>query len=83
MLSKYSSVEIRHTRITDVRNHESLFELVADNSAVVQARTIILATGLLALKIAAGRKKDLDDCAILLLKTKIRIREQAQQVVDQ
>jgi hypothetical protein len=35
VLSKYSSVEIRHTRITDVRNHESLFELFADNSAVV------------------------------------------------
>jgi thioredoxin reductase len=45
-ISKYPSVEIRHTRITDVRNHESLFELVVDNSAVVQARTIILATGL-------------------------------------
>jgi thioredoxin reductase len=37
---------IRHTRITDVRNHEGLFELGASNSAVVQARTIILATGL-------------------------------------
>jgi hypothetical protein len=37
---------------------------------------------ILALKIAAGRKKDLDDCAILLPKTKIRTREQAQQVVD-
>jgi thioredoxin reductase len=45
-ISKYPSVEIRHTRITDVRNHESLFELVVDNSAVVQGRTIILATGL-------------------------------------
>jgi thioredoxin reductase len=45
-ISKYPSVEIRHTRITDVRNHEGSFELVADNSAVVQARTIILATGL-------------------------------------
>ncbi len=45
-ISKYPSVEIRHTRITDVRNHESLFELVVDNSTVVQARTIILATGL-------------------------------------
>ncbi|MBV9228503.1 MAG: NAD(P)/FAD-dependent oxidoreductase [Chloroflexi bacterium] len=45
-IRKYPSVEIRHTRITDVRNQESLFELVADNSAVVQARTIILATGL-------------------------------------
>src|SRR5579859_1038348 len=38
---------------------------------------------ILALKIAAGRKKDLDDCAILLPKTKIRTREQAQQVLDQ
>ncbi len=37
---------------------------------------------ILALKIAAGRKKDLDDCAILLPKTKIRTREQAQQVLD-
>jgi thioredoxin reductase len=45
-IRKYPSVEIRHTRITDVSNHESLFELGASNSAVVQARTIILATGL-------------------------------------
>ena len=29
-----------------------------------------------------GRQKDLDDCAILLLKTKIRTRKQAQQVLD-
>src|SRR5690242_11156540 len=41
-ISKYPSVEIRHSRITDVSNHESWFELVADNSAIVQARTIIL-----------------------------------------
>ncbi len=45
-ISKYPSVEIRPTRITAVGNHEGLFELVADNGAVVQARTIILATGL-------------------------------------
>jgi hypothetical protein len=38
---------------------------------------------ILALKIAAGRKKDLEDCAILLPRTKIRTREQAQQVLDQ
>ena len=37
---------------------------------------------MLALKIAAGREKDLDDCAILLAKTKIRTREQAQQLVE-
>lgn len=37
---------------------------------------------ILALKITAGRQKDLEDCAILLPKTKIRTREQAQQVLD-
>src|SRR5579863_8623668 len=37
---------------------------------------------ILALKITAGRQKDLDDCAILLSKTKIRTRKQAQQVLD-
>jgi hypothetical protein len=37
---------------------------------------------ILALKIAAGREKDLDDCAILLPNTSIRTREQAQHVVD-
>ena len=37
---------------------------------------------ILALKIAAGRDKDLADCAILLSKTRIRTREQAQQVVE-
>ncbi len=37
---------------------------------------------ILALKIAAGRDKDLADCAILLSKTQIRTREQAQQVVE-
>lgn len=37
---------------------------------------------ILALKIAAGRQKDLEDCAILLPKTKIRTRQQAQQVLD-
>ena len=45
-ISKYPSVAIRHTRITDVSNHEGRFELVEDNGTVVQARTIILATGL-------------------------------------
>lgn len=38
---------------------------------------------ILALKITAGRQKDLEDCAILLLKTKIRTRQQAQQLLDQ
>ena len=37
---------------------------------------------ILALKITAGRQKDLEDCAILLPKTKIRTRQQAQQVLD-
>jgi hypothetical protein len=37
---------------------------------------------ILALKITAGRQKDLDDCAILLAKTKIRTRKQAQQLLD-
>ena len=37
---------------------------------------------ILALKITAGRQKDLDDCAILLPKTQIRTRQQAQQVLD-
>jgi len=37
---------------------------------------------ILALKITAGRQKDLDDCAILLPKTKIRTRQQAQEVLD-
>jgi thioredoxin reductase len=45
-ISKYPSVEIQRTRITDVRNHENMFELVTDDNTVVQARTIILATGL-------------------------------------
>ena len=35
-----------------------------------------------AAKITAGRQKDLDDCAILLPKTKIRTCKQAQQVLD-
>ncbi len=38
---------------------------------------------ILALKITAGRQKDLDDCAILLPNTKIRTRKQAQQLLDQ
>jgi len=37
---------------------------------------------ILALKITAGRQKDLEDCAILLPKTKIRTLKQAQQVLD-
>ena len=37
---------------------------------------------ILALKITAGRQKDLEDCAILLPKTNIRTRKQAQQVLD-
>ena len=37
---------------------------------------------ILALKIIAGRQKDLDDCDILLPKTQIRTRKQAQQVLD-
>lgn len=36
---------------------------------------------ILALKITAGRQKDLADCVILLPKTKIRTREHAQQVL--
>ena len=37
---------------------------------------------ILALKITAGRRKDLDDCAILLAQTKIRTRQQAQKLLD-
>lgn len=37
---------------------------------------------ILALKIAAGREKDLDDCAILLPQTKITTRQQAKQLLD-
>jgi hypothetical protein len=37
---------------------------------------------ILALKITAGRQKDLDDGAILLAKTKFRTRKQAQQLLD-
>ena len=37
---------------------------------------------ILALKITAGRDKDLADCAILLAQTKIRTRQQAQQLLD-
>jgi len=37
---------------------------------------------ILALKITAGRQKDLEDCAILVPKTQIRTREQAQQLLD-
>lgn len=45
-ISKYPSVAIRDVRITDMRRHESGFELATDDGTVVQARTIILATGL-------------------------------------
>jgi thioredoxin reductase len=45
-ISKYPSVAIRQMRINEVSKHEGWFELVADNGEVVQARTIILATGL-------------------------------------
>lgn len=38
---------------------------------------------ILALKIMAGREKDVEDCAILLPKTRIRTREQVQQILDQ
>ncbi len=37
---------------------------------------------MLALKIAAGRDRDLADCAILLPQTYIKTRQQAQQVLD-
>jgi hypothetical protein len=37
---------------------------------------------ILALKIIAGREKDIDDCAILLPKTNIRTREQVQRLLD-
>jgi thioredoxin reductase len=45
-ISKYPSVAVRHTRITEVRPQENQFELVADDGEVVQARTVILATGM-------------------------------------
>ena len=38
---------------------------------------------ILALKILAGRTKDIHDCAILLSQTKIKTRQQAQQLLDQ
>jgi hypothetical protein len=37
---------------------------------------------IIALKIIAGREKDIDDCAILLPQTKIQTRQQAQQWLD-
>lgn len=37
---------------------------------------------ILALKIMAGRSKDLDDCAILLPHTRVKTRQQAQQLID-
>jgi thioredoxin reductase len=51
-LSNYPSVALRHARITEVSNYDSGFALVANegnastDGATVQARTIILATGL-------------------------------------
>jgi len=45
-ISAYPSVGIQHARITEVSNHEGVFELVVDVSTIIQARTIILATGL-------------------------------------
>jgi len=49
-LGKYSSVALRRARVTDVRRlqdgEESGFDLDADDGAMAQARTIILATGL-------------------------------------
>ncbi len=45
-ISKYPSVAIQHTRISNVSKHENWFELLADNGEVVQASNIILATGL-------------------------------------
>ena len=37
---------------------------------------------MLALKIMAGRDKDLTDCAILLPQTNIKTHQQAQQLLD-
>lgn len=45
-IKAYLSVERRQMRITDLRNLEGSFELVANNEEVFHARTIILATGL-------------------------------------
>jgi thioredoxin reductase len=45
-LSKYPSVELRQIRITDLRDLEGSFELVANNRETFRARTVILATGL-------------------------------------
>lgn len=45
-ISAYPSVAMRQTCIIDVSKHENSFELVANDGAVFQARTIILATGL-------------------------------------
>ncbi len=38
---------------------------------------------ILALKIVAGREKDLDDCVILLPRTQITTLQQARQLLDQ
>src|SRR5689334_11075469 len=45
-LSRYPSVALRHTRVTDVSNHASGFDLVSDDGTTVRATTILLATGL-------------------------------------
>lgn len=45
-ISKYPSVVMRNTRVADVSKQEDLFEVVEVNGEVIQARTIILATGL-------------------------------------
>jgi len=45
-ISRYPSVEMRQTRITNVSRHEDSFELVTNDGAVFRAKTIILATGL-------------------------------------
>lgn len=45
-LSKYPSVTLQPARVTDIRKLEDRFELIAGNGEVVQARTIILATGM-------------------------------------
>ncbi len=45
-ISKYPSVEIRQSRITDVSKSEDSFTLPENNDTVLQAKTVILATGL-------------------------------------
>ncbi|GCE07208.1 NAD(P)/FAD-dependent oxidoreductase [Dictyobacter aurantiacus] len=45
-ISAYPSVSIQQARVTAVHKHDDEYELVVDNGTTVQARTIILATGL-------------------------------------